>query len=84
MVSSSNAQVIVEKPNVKTPFDARPYLPANFLMPLPGADTPMVAKDSVSCLLKGVPAMSQETLLLQELLYCLLGMEGSILSQPVT
>jgi hypothetical protein len=44
----------------------------------------MVAKGSVSCLLKGVPAMSQETLLLQELLYCLLGMEGSILSQPVT
>jgi hypothetical protein len=30
-----------------------------------------MAKDSVSCL-KGVPAMFQETLLIQELLYCLL------------
>ena len=44
---------------MKTLFDTRPNLTANFL--LPGADTPM------SCL-KGVPAMSQETLLLQELL----------------
>ena len=34
-----------------------------------------VAKDNMSCL-KGVPAMSQETLLLQELLYCLLGNGG--------
>ena len=59
VVSSSNAQVIIEKPKVKTLFDTRPNLTANFL--LPGADTPM------SCL-KGVPAMSQETLLLQELL----------------
>ena len=69
VVSSSNAQAVVEKPNVKTPFDTQPNLPANILMPLPGADTPMGAKDSVSCLLKGVP-MSQEKLLLQELLYC--------------
>jgi hypothetical protein len=58
VVSSSNARVIIEKPKVKTLFDTRPNLTANFL--LPGADTPMMAKDSMSCL-KGVPAMSQET-----------------------
>ena len=34
-----------------------------------------MAKDNMSCL-KSVPAMSQETLLLQELLYCLLGNGG--------
>jgi len=73
VVSSSNAQVIIEKPKVKTLFDTRPNLTANFLMS--GADTPMMVKDSMSCL-KGVPAMSQETLLLQELLYCLLGNGG--------
>ena len=61
------------KPNVKTLFDTQPNLTANFL--LPGTDTPMRAKDIMSCL-KGVPTMSQETLLLQELLYCLLGNGG--------
>ena len=58
VVSSSNARVIIEKPKMKTLFDTRPNLTANFL--LPGADTPMMAKESMSCL-KGVPAMSQET-----------------------
>ena len=35
----------------------------------------LVAKDNMSCL-KGVPAMSLETVLLQGLLYCLLGNGG--------
>jgi len=75
VVSSSNAQVVTEKPKVKTLFDTRPFLTANFLLPMPGVDKPLLAKDNMSCL-KGVPAMSQETLLLQELLYCLLGNGG--------
>ena len=40
---------------------------------MPGVTKPLLAKDNVSYC---VPAMSQETLLLQELLYCLLWIVG--------
>jgi len=73
VVSSSNAQVVSEKQKPKTVFDSRPALTANFLFSQPGENK--LSRDSISCL-KGVPTMSQETLLLQELLYCLLGNGG--------
>ena len=71
VVSSTNAQVVLEKQKPKTLFDSRPALTANFLL---GGDA-MKTRDSLSCL-KGVPTMSQESLLLKELLYCLLGNGG--------
>jgi len=73
VVISSTGQMVSERQKPKTMFDTRPALTANFLLPVPGVET--MARDSVSCL-QGVPTISQETILLQELLYCLVGNGG--------
>merc|ERR1719187_1267530 len=64
VVSSTNAQMVASKPRQKTLFDSRPHLTANFVFP--------VSKEKGSNL-AGVPASSQESSLLSELLYTLLG-----------
>jgi len=73
VVSSNTGHMVSERQKPKTLFDTRPSLTANFLLPVPGVET--MTRDSVSCL-QGVPTISQETILLQELLYCLVGNGG--------
>jgi len=73
VVSSSNAQVAIEKPKSKTLYNNRPNLTANFIISSESESNKNIS--SKSCL-KGVPPVSQESTLLQELLYCLLGNEG--------
>ena len=68
VVSSTNAQLVQNKPKPRTIFDNRPNLTANFLF-----DT---SSSGSAHSLKGVPASSQENSLLQELLYTLLGNSG--------
>ena len=68
VVSSTNAQLVQNKPKPRTIFDNRPNLTANFLFD-------SSSSGSVHSL-KGVPASSQENSLLQELLYTLLGNSG--------
>jgi len=74
VVSSNNAHVSYAKPNkIKSLFPARPNLTANFLFPPPNENPQQ--KENLSCF-KGVPSNSQETILLQELLYCFVGNGG--------
>ena len=73
VVSSTNAQLVVSKPKVKRIFDNRPNLTANFLFP--SAENGLDKNINKSCM-KGVPPSSQESSLLQELLYTLLGNTG--------
>ena len=64
VVSSSNAQIVASKPKPKSLFDSRPHLTANFVFP---------GSQQRGSNLSGVPASSQESILLSELLYTLLG-----------
>ena len=73
VVSSTNAQLVSSKPKAKKVFSNRPNLTANFLMP--NDDNGLGDKENISRL-KGVPASSQESSLLSELLYTLLGNTG--------
>jgi len=73
VVSSTNAQLVVSKPKIKRVFDNRPNLTSNFIFP--NSNNGLNNKTTISCL-KGVPPSSQESSLLSELLYTLLGNTG--------
>ena len=71
VVSSSAAAAQLERPRSPPPFAHRPNLTANFL--LEGVQQPTGRRRTA---LAGVPAASQESLLLEELLYTLVGNQG--------
>ena len=71
VVSSSAAAAQLARPRSPPPFAHRPNLTANFL--LEGVQQPTGRRRTA---LAGVPAASQESLLLEELLYTLVGNQG--------
>ena len=73
VVTSSEAKLVVNKPKAKKMFDNRPNLTSNFIFP--SAENGLDSKASAGNL-KGVPPTSQETSLLLELLYTLVGNTG--------